>query len=70
MLKTIQELNKSAEETYLEMENKILDQAEESYDLSKNYIENTSKEITLFLNEYFNNDKKALEKAKLGPFID
>ncbi len=57
MLKTIQELYKSAEETYLEMENKILDQAEESYDLSKDYIENTSEEITLFLNEYFNSDK-------------
>ena len=57
MLKTIQELYNSAEETYLEMENKILDQAEESYDLSKDYIENTSEEITLFLNEYFNSDK-------------
>ncbi len=57
MLKTIQELYNSAEETYLEIENKILDQAEEVYDLSKDYMENASEGITLFLNDYFNNEK-------------
>jgi hypothetical protein len=55
MISTIKNIYDSVEETYLEIENIILDHAEDAYLLSKDYIENTSEEITLFLSNYFNN---------------
>ena len=57
MLNTIKNIYNSVEETYLEIENSILDHAEDAYTLSKDYIENYSEEITLFFNDYFNNEQ-------------
>ncbi len=65
MLKVIKDLYGSAEETYLEIENKILDHAEDAYDMSKDYINDTSEEITLFFNDYFMNAKRNIDDPVL-----
>lgn len=56
MLQSLQKLYQSAEEVYLEIEDTILDYAEEAYGSTKEYIDEVSDEISDYLNNYFKNN--------------
>ena len=56
MLKDLEDFYKSAETSYNELEKEISEQASENYEDAKNYIQETSDEISIFIDNYFNAD--------------
>jgi len=58
MLNKIKSFYNFAEETYLEFEDKLLDTTIDTYDLAKEYIQESSMEISKYLDNFFSSDDK------------
>ena len=65
MIDSIKRLYSEAEKTYQEIENLVLEHSESSYDLSKQYINNYSKDISDYIDSFFKNECEDLDNPIL-----